>query len=385
MEPVADGGFGLYVHWPFCTSKCPYCDFNSHVAGVIDQGAWVDALCREILRSARETEGERLESIFFGGGTPSTMPPSTVAAVIETATRAWSASSEIEITLEANPGSSDTASFEGFAAAGVNRLSVGVQSLRDTALRALGRRHDAAEAIAAVKRAQKIFPRVSLDLIYARENQSVGEWGAELTEAIDLGTGHLSLYQLTIEPGTPFSARRARGGLRGLPDDALGADLFAVTQEICGAAGYSAYEVSNHARAGDASRHNLVYWRGGRWAGIGPGAHGRLGRSDARVATEAIRSPGKWLAAVSKHGSGEGCRAFVSAPEVAHEYLIMGLRLEEGISLGRLRSLDPTAAAAERIAPLALDGFLLHEGDRLVATGKGRLVLDALIVALAGA
>jgi oxygen-independent coproporphyrinogen-3 oxidase len=383
-RPAADGGFGLYVHWPFCTSKCPYCDFNSHVAGGIDQMAWADALCREIRRAAEETRGERLASIFFGGGTPSTMPPATVAAVIETATGAWSSTPEIEITLEANPGSSDAAAFEGFAAAGVNRLSVGVQSLRDPALRALGRRHDAAEAVAAVARAQRIFPRVSLDLIYARENQGVGEWVSELTEAIGLGTGHLSLYQLTIEPGTPFAARRARGGLRGLPDEDLGAELFAVTREICSAAGFSAYEVSNHARAGEASRHNLVYWRGGRWAGVGPGAHGRLGGAGARVATEAIRAPGKWLAAVSAVGSGEACRTVVPAGEAAEEYLIMALRLEEGLSLRRLRGLDPTVAAAERIAPLVADGLLLQDGDRLAATLAGRLVLDAVIVALAG-
>ncbi|MBM3612573.1 MAG: coproporphyrinogen III oxidase [Alphaproteobacteria bacterium] len=383
-RPAADGGFGLYVHWPFCASKCPYCDFNSHVAGGIDQDAWAEALCREIRRTAAETQGERLGSIFFGGGTPSTMPPATVAAVIEAAAVAWSTSSEIEITLEANPGSSDAAAFAGFAAAGVNRLSVGVQSLRDPALRALGRRHDAADAVAAVARAQGIFPRVSLDLIYAREDQRVGEWVSELTEAIGLGTGHLSLYQLTIEPGTPFSARRARGGLRGLPDEDLGAELFTVTQEICAAAGLSAYEVSNHARAGEASRHNLVYWRSGRWVGVGPGAHGRLGQAAARVATEAIRAPGKWLAAVSALGSGEACRTPISAEEGAHEYLMMALRLEEGLSLRRLRSLAPTIAAAEQIAPLVADGLLMRDGDRLAATPAGRLVLDAVIVALAG-
>lgn len=382
--PAEDGGFGLYVHWPFCTSKCPYCDFNSHVAEGIDQAAWANALCREIERSAAETSGERLLSIFFGGGTPSTMPPSTVAAVIEAATRSWSAAPDIEITLEANPGSSDAAAFEGFAAAGVNRLSVGVQALRDAPLRALGRRHDAAEARAAVARARRVFPRVSLDLIYAREHQTVDEWVAELTEAIDLGTGHLSLYQLTIEPGTPFAARRARGGLRGLPDDDLGAALYAATQEVCSAAGFSAYEVSNHARAGQESRHNLVYWRGGRWAGVGPGAHGRLGPVSARVATEAIREPGKWLAAVSSAGSGERSRTPVDRADVAQEYLIMALRLEEGLSLRRLRELDPGIAAPERVLPLVSEGFLTLAGDRVAATAAGRLVLDAVVVALAG-
>ena len=382
--PSDDGGFGLYVHWPFCESKCPYCDFNSHVASRIDHAAWSDALCREVVRSAAECPDERLGSIFFGGGTPSTMAPSTVGAVIETALSLWRADGTPEITLEANPGSSDAAAFAGFAAAGVNRLSVGVQSLRDEALRALGRRHSAAEAVAAVELALRTFPRVSLDLIYARQHQRLREWEEELTQAISLGTGHLSLYQLTIEPGTPFAMRRNRGGLRGLPDEDLGADLFAATQEICASAGLPAYEISNHARANEQSRHNLVYWRGGRWAGIGPGAHGRLGRGGERRATEALRDPSRWIEAVASRGSGEAGRQDIPLDDLAHEYLIMGLRLEEGLSLRRLRSLDPRAAQRAKVASFIEDGLLRLDGDRLSATRSGRFVLDALILELAG-
>lgn len=382
--PSDDGGFGLYVHWPFCESKCPYCDFNSHVASRIDHAAWSDALCREVARSAAECPDERLGSIFFGGGTPSTMAPSTVGAVIETALSLWRADGTPEITLEANPGSSDAAAFAGFAAAGVNRLSVGVQSLRDEALRALGRRHSAAEAVAAVELALRTFPRVSLDLIYARQHQRLREWEEELTQAISLGTGHLSLYQLTIEPGTPFAMRRNRGGLRGLPDEDLGADLFAATQEICASAGLPAYEISNHARANEQSRHNLVYWRGGRWAGIGPGAHGRLGRGGERRATEALRDPSRWIEAVASRGSGEAGRQDIPLDDLAHEYLIMGLRLEEGLSLRRLRSLDPRAAQRAKVASFIEDGLLRLDGDRLSATRSGRFVLDALILELAG-
>ena len=364
----------LYVHWPFCAAKCPYCDFNSHVAASIDHDAWRRAYLAEIARVRALTGPRRLTSIFFGGGTPSLMQPATVAAVIDAACTAWNPQ-DVEITLEANPTSAEAGAFQGFALAGVTRLSLGVQALNDADLAALGRRHSASEALAALGLARRIFARTSFDLIYARQDQSLGAWQAELGRALALGPDHLALYQLTIEPGTPFARRAAAGGLRGLPDDDLGADLYAATQQITEAAGLPAYEVSNHARPGAESRHNLAYWRSADWAGIGPGAHGRLTLDGARVATEAARDPAAWLA----DPAGAETLSLLPPEERDVERLLMGLRLREGIDLGPCTTefREATLAAAAR-----LPDQLTVAGERLTLTAAGRPLLDAVLRAL---
>ena len=294
-EDWREGGFGLYLHWPFCAAKCPYCDFNSHVAASIDQDRWAAAYLAEIGRLADETPGRVLNSIYFGGGTPSLMRADVVAAILNRAADRWTLANDVEITLEANPGSVEADRFAGYAAAGVNRVSLGVQALNDDDLRRLGRIHSADEALRALDVARATFGRVSFDLIYARQDQTLPDWQAELARALAMGPDHLSLYQLTIEPGTAFYARHQAGGLRGLPDEDLGADLYALTQEMTAAAGLPAYEVSNHAGPGGESRHNLIYWRAGDWGGLGPGAHGRLTLGGSRWATEAPLAPGAWL------------------------------------------------------------------------------------------
>ncbi len=377
------GGFGLYVHWPFCASKCPYCDFNSHVAASIDQARWLAAYRTDLARLGAELPGRVLNSIFFGGGTPSLMAPETVAGVIEAARAIWPFANDIEITLEANPGSVETGRFRGFADAGVNRVSMGVQALNDADLRALGRLHSVAEARAAFDIARSCFDRVSFDLIYARQNQTRAAWRAELREALDMAVDHLSAYQLTIEEGTAFGARHAAGGLRGLPDDDNAADMYLDTQEICEAAGMAAYEVSNHARPGAQSRHNLIYWRQGDWAASGPGAHGRMSLPEGRVATEAYRAPGEWLAAVESRGSGESLREGLPLHEQATEYLLMSLRLAEGMQISRYE-----AMAGQPLRPAALDslhdlGFVTRVADRLMVTKTGRPVLNAILRELA--
>lgn len=376
-------GFGLYIHWPFCQSKCPYCDFNSHVAARIDQRRWAAAYGAEIARLAAETGPRTLSTIFFGGGTPSLMAPETVAATLEAARAAWPVANDLEVTLEANPGSADAARFRAYHEAGVTRLSMGVQALNDADLRRLGRLHDAAEARAAFARAREIFPRVSFDLIYARQHQSAEAWAAELREALALALDHLSLYQLTIEEGTAFGARAAAGGLRGLPDEALSAELYELTQELCEAAGMPAYEVSNHARPGAESRHNLIYWRCGDYAGIGPGAHGRLTLRGQRWATEAPRDPEAWLRAVERAGAGELPRTALSPADVAEEYLMMSLRLAEGLDRARYARLGG-ALEEERLSFLAELGLLTVTPERIAATREGRLVLNRLTAVLAG-
>lgn len=384
--PVAEdwraGGFGVYVHWPFCLSKCPYCDFNSHVAGAMDQERWRRALLAELAETAREVPGRRVDSVFFGGGTPSLMPAETVAAVIDAIAGHWQLPADAEVTLEANPGAVDAARFRGFRQAGVNRISIGIQSLDDESLRRLGRLHSAAEARGALDLARAIFPRVSFDLIYARQYQDPAQWRAELAEALALGPDHLSLYQLTIEPGTAFAARHARGRLPGLPDADTAALMFEQTQEICARAGLPAYEISNHARPGSECRHNLVYWRLGDYAGIGPGAHGRLTRGGTRLATANLRAPEAWLAAVETRGNGrEGVQA-LSGAEQATECLLMGLRLTEGVALARLARLG-AAPDPGRLAMLAGEGLIWTRAGRIGVTPAGRLVLDAVIAALA--
>jgi oxygen-independent coproporphyrinogen-3 oxidase len=301
------GGFGLYVHWPFCQAKCPYCDFNSHVAARIDHARWREAYLKEIAVYAGLVPDRVLTSIFFGGGTPSLMEPETVAEVIAAARRAWPVANDLEVTLEANPTSVEAGRFAAYAEAGVSRVSLGIQALNDTDLQRLGRRHSVAEAIQAYEVARKFFNRTSFDLIYARQDQTLVDWRAELRLALDLAVDHLSLYQLTIEGGTAFGDRYAAGKLRGLPEEDLAADMYEATQDICGTAGLEGYEVSNHAKPGAESRHNLIYWRYGDYVGIGPGAHGRLTLNGQRHATEAWRAPGKWLDSVAK-GLGESLR-----------------------------------------------------------------------------
>lgn len=377
------GGFGLYVHWPFCAAKCPYCDFNSHVVARVDQRRWAAALSAEIARLAAETPGRHLGSIFFGGGTPSLMEPETVDAVITAARAGWGFRNDIEISLEANPTSVEKGRFRGFADAGVNRLSMGIQALNDADLRRLGRMHSVAEARAAFDVAREAFGRISFDLIYARQGQTRAAWRSELREALDMAADHLSLYQLTIEPGTAFGARADVGTLRDLPDEDLSADMYADTQEICEAAGLGCYEISNHARSGAESRHNLVYWRQGDWAAVGPGAHGRLILPQGRTATEAHRAPGAWLEAVEAHGTGELPRAFIPRHEQATEYLLMAMRLTEGLDMARYAMMAGMPLDAGAIESLIGLGMVARRGNRLCATQAGRPVLNAILRELA--
>lgn len=382
MEDWQHGGFGLYIHWPFCVSKCPYCDFNSHVAAHIDQEAWARAYLSEIDRIAEETEGRVLNTVFFGGGTPSLMDPALVAQVLERLGKSWRLANDLEITLEANPGSVEAGRFRAYAEAGVNRVSMGIQALDDTDLHRLGRLHSVAEARAAFDIARDAFARVSFDLIYARQFQTPQQWEAELQTALGMAVDHLSLYQLTIEPGTAFGARAAKHGLKGLPNDEIAADMYLITQEICAAHGMPGYEISNHAREGAASRHNLIYWRGGDYAGIGPGAHGRLTLGNKRYATETPRAPDAWLRQVFEEENGETPRCELPQEEQALEYLMMGLRLSEGIDLQRYQELAGHFLNDARLRELQDDGFVELEGSRLKATTKGRPVLNALLRSL---
>lgn len=379
QEDWRAGGFGLYIHWPFCAAKCPYCDFNSHVTAQIDQKRWLDAYRAEINRLAAHTPDRILNSIFFGGGTPSLMDPDIVAGTIEAVRAAWPFANDMEISLEANPTSVEAGRFRAYAEGGVNRLSMGIQSLRDKDLRALGRMHSAAEAKAAFDIARSSFPRVSFDLIYARQQQTRQEWAAELREAIDMAVDHLSLYQLSIEPGTAFGARHAAGGLKGLPDEDLSADLWEETQEICAAAGMPGYEISNHAPEGSESRHNRIYWRQGDWAAIGPGAHGRITEGGTRYLTEAVRAPGEWLKLVESNRNGDLPWTIQNDADRAVEYLLMGLRLHEGISLERLLRMDPDILDIKAMAELEDMGLIEIDGDNLATTDDGRPVLNAIL------
>ena len=377
------GGFGLYVHWPFCAAKCPYCDFNSHVVAHVDQRRWADALSAEIARLAAETPDRHLGSIFFGGGTPSLMLPETVDAVIRAAQAGWGFANDIEISLEANPTSVEKGRFRGFADAGVNRLSMGIQALNDTDLHRLGRMHSVAEARTAFDVARSVFDRVSFDLIYARQGQDRTAWRAELREALSMAVDHLSLYQLTIEPGTAFGARAEAGKLRDLPDDDLSADMYFDTQDLCEAAGMGCYEISNHARPGAQSRHNLVYWRQGDWAAVGPGAHGRLTLPNGRMATEAHRMPGAWIQAVETTGTGEVPRDAIPAHEQAIEYLLMSLRLTEGLEEARYAALSGKPLEEHAVTSLIDMGMIDRRDGRIQATAQGRPVLNAILRELA--
>ena len=379
MRESSNLGFGLYVHWPFCQSKCPYCDFNSHVAAQVDQKRWQAAYLAEIDRAGLETRGQVLQSVFFGGGTPSLMDPGLVAEILDRVRATWPMSNDPEITLEANPSSVEAGRFASFRQAGVNRVSIGVQALNDDALRLLGRKHSAAEAVRAIEIAQSTFPRVSFDLIYARQDQDRLDWDRELATALALSPQHLSLYQLTIEEGTVFHERNRRGLLRGLPDEDLAADLYLMTQDRCEKAGLPAYEVSNHAAFGEESRHNLTYWRGGDYIGIGPGAHGRLTSSGQRIATEAARLPEAWLGAVEAEGNGELPRQGLTPEEAGSEYCLMGLRLKEGIPLERFERISGRPLDRMRIEFL-VQGHLLHpDPARLRVTTAGMLVLNSIL------
>lgn len=376
------GGFGLYLHWPFCAAKCPYCDFNSHVVTRVDHARWQAALLAEIDRLAEETPGRILNTVFLGGGTPSLMPPDLVAALLERIRARWPLANDLEVTIEANPTSAEAGRFRSYAQAGVNRVSIGVQALEDTDLKRLGRLHSVAEALATIEMAREAFDRVSFDLIYARQDQTPDQWAAELSRALTLTPDHLSLYQLTIEPGTAFGARHDAGKLPGLPDEDAAAEMFHLTQDLCADAGLPAYEVSNHARVGAEARHNLVYWRSGDWGGIGPGAHGRLTLGGTRWATETPLAPQRWLAQVEAQGHGEAPRRAVPAAEQADELLMMGLRLAEGVDMAR-----HAALAGQPLDPAALDqlqelGLITCADGRLTATPQGRAVLNGVLRAL---
>jgi putative oxygen-independent coproporphyrinogen III oxidase len=376
-------GFGIYVHWPFCAAKCPYCDFNSHVRQSIDEAGWIDAIVCELEWTAAWQGGERpiVETVFFGGGTPSLMSGASSGRVLDTIARLWRTANDVEVTLEANPASADAGRFADYRAAGVNRLSLGVQALNDADLKALGRLHDVVEAKAALALAQRNFDRVSLDLIYARPDQTAAQWRAELAQALAFGTEHLSLYQLTIEPATPFAALYKTGALT-IPDDEHAASLFELTQEMTQAAGRPAYEISNHAAPGAEARHNLIYWRYGAYAGVGPGAHGRLDAGGRRFATQTERLPERWRNLVLRQDHGLVERAEIEPVDAAQEHLLMNLRLAEGLDLAAYRQRWGFAPGDARIDALAGDGLLTRDGDRIAATPRGRLLLNRVIAAL---
>jgi oxygen-independent coproporphyrinogen-3 oxidase len=380
MEPLA-----LYVHWPFCLAKCPYCDFNSHVRDVLPQARFRAALLRELEWEAERLGRRPLRSIFFGGGTPSLMAPETVGVLIARARELFAPTDDIEITLEANPTSIEAGRFAGYRDAGVNRVSVGVQSLDEPALRMLGRQHSAAQAVAALEIGRRLFPRLSFDLIYARPSQTLGDWRAELARALDLAADHLSLYQLTIEPGTAFEAQHRRGEIV-LPDEDTAATLYEATAEEAARFGLLPYEVSNYAKPGSESRHNLAYWRYADYAGIGPGAHGRVSVGDRLLATRRHRAPEIWAERVEAIGHGSGEDVAVTERERAREMLLMGLRLAEGISAARFEARTGLALAdavePDILAQAIEAGYLVRDGDRLRATREGRLRLDALLGAL---
>jgi oxygen-independent coproporphyrinogen-3 oxidase len=382
------GGFGLYIHWPFCLSKCPYCDFNSHVADRVDHARWRGNLERELRHFAARSEGRRLDSIFFGGGTPSLMEPETAALMIRLAGELWPSSVDLEITLEANPGTVDAARFRDFREAGVNRLSLGVQSFDDAELRFLGRAHDAATARRGIELAAESFERFSFDLIYARPGQTVAEWEAELGTALTFGPEHLSVYQLTIEPGTRFHTLYNRREFS-LPEEELAGDLYEATQALLEDAGLPAYEISNHARPGRECRHNLVYWRGGDYAGVGPGAHGRLTGPDGLLhATRQHRAPEIWLERVERDGHATVEDVPVDAEARIEELLMMGLRLRDGISRDRFRRQTGRELAdcidTARIDALTEEGLLTLTPDALTATPSGRQRLNAVLGYLLG-
>ena len=372
-------GFGLYIHWPFCQSKCPYCDFNSHVSSNIDQEAWTEAYLSEISNNYHHSSEKILNTVFFGGGTPSLMPSKTIETIITHILSLWKTSNQLEITLEANPTSIDVSRFKEYRSAGVNRVSVGVQSLDDTSLKYLGRLHTGKDAIIAVQTAQSVFDRVSFDLIYARQNQTIKAWEEELLSALSLGTNHMSLYQLTIEDGTVFGDRAKVGKLPGLPSEDLSADMYTLTQEIMSSNRLPLYEVSNHAFPGEESRHNLIYWRGGDFIGIGPGAHGRYYQGPKRKATVMTKNPNKWLSQIKKLGHGAEPSIVLSKSDEALEYLMMSARLVEGTDLKFLEALDSNLLNYNNIKGLTKLGLIFVKNERMVVTPEGRPVLNSVL------
>lgn len=378
--------FGIYVHWPFCLAKCPYCDFNSHVRARIDDRAWRQALLQELSYYAAKTSGRTVDTVFFGGGTPSLIPPATVGAILEQIADLWDVTADCEITLEANPTSVEADRFAGIRAAGVNRLSLGIQALNDPALRFLGREHSAAEALAAIDLARRHFKRFSFDLIYARPDQTPASWQAELNQALTLSGEHLSVYQLTLEPGTHFYTRARQGDLR-LPDEDVQAVLYEMTQDILNQAGMPAYEISNHAVPGGECRHNLLYWQYGEYVGVGPGAHGRLRNNQGlRIATQQRRLPEAWIEAVTHHGHGTEAETLLSPDERLIEMMTMGLRLTRGI--GAQSFIDELSLPVDEVFPpeklqsLIAGGFIIRDRDGLRATSAGRQRLNAVLSAL---
>ena len=378
----ASPSLGIYVHWPYCQSKCPYCDFNAYASADFDHRAWLNAYLRQLDSYFEETSDRTCASVYFGGGTPSLMDPQTVGGILDRIDSAWGFEEGHEVTLEANPSSSDAENFSSFRSAGVNRISIGVQSLRDDELRRLGRLHNAAEARSAFDAASSAFERTSIDLIYGRQHQSLDDWTKELEEALAWRSEHLSLYQLTIEPGTPFGAKQRAGRLPGLPDDDQAADMFVATGEICERSGYSQYEISNFAKPGSESRHNLLYWRYREFLGVGPGAHGRFATNGRMAATETHLSPSTWLGALAERGTGESMRTLISDSEQAKEYLLMSFRLAEGVDTRRYAHMNGAELDSETIERLAAEGLVEISEGFLRATDRGRLLLNAILTEL---
>ena len=379
MDDWENGGFGIYIHWPFCAAKCPYCDFNSHVRTSVDQSRWLSAIRLELKNNAIRTKGRTVNTIFFGGGTPSLMEPETVAGIIKEIAKLWVLALDIEISLEANPTSVEAQKFSDFRKAGINRISMGIQSLRNDDLKALGRMHSVNEARKAFDIAKDNFERVSFDLIYARQDQSKVDWEIELKEASSMAVDHLSLYQLTIEDGTRFGDLYERGNLKGMPNDSLAADMYDITQEITLQNDMPAYEISNHAIEGAESRHNLIYWRYGDYIGVGPGAHGRISENGNKIATTTIENPENWLRGVELNGTSTIDDEVINHIDQASEYLMMSLRLIEGVDMERYKKISGVALDNKLIDKNIENGLIKVINNNLIATQRGRIILNTLI------
>jgi len=379
MDDWENGGFGIYIHWPFCAAKCPYCDFNSHVRKSVDQSRWLSAIRLELKNNAIRTKGRTVNTIFFGGGTPSLMEPETVAGIIKEIAKLWVLALDIEISLEANPTSVEAQKFSDFRKAGINRISMGIQSLRNDDLKALGRMHSVNEARKAFDIAKDNFERVSFDLIYARQDQSKVDWEIELKEASSMAVDHLSLYQLTIEDGTRFGDLYERGNLKGMPNDSLAADMYDITQEVTLQNDMPAYEISNHAIEGAESRHNLIYWRYGDYIGVGPGAHGRISENGNKIATTTIENPENWLRGVELNGTSTIDDEVINHIDQASEYLMMSLRLIEGVDMERYKKISGVALDNKLIDKNIENGLIKVINNNLIATQPGRIILNTLI------
>lgn len=379
MDDWENGGFGIYIHWPFCAAKCPYCDFNSHVRKSVDQSRWLSAIRLELKNNAIRTKGRTVNTIFFGGGTPSLMEPETVAGIIKEIAKLWVLALDIEISLEANPTSVEAQKFSDFRKAGINRISMGIQSLRNDDLKALGRMHSVNEARKAFDIAKDNFERVSFDLIYARQGQSKFDWEIELKEASSMAVDHLSLYQLTIEDGTRFGDLYERGSLKGMPNDSLAADMYDITQEVTLQNDMPAYEISNHAIEGAESRHNLIYWRYGDYIGVGPGAHGRISENGNKIATTTIENPENWLRGVELNGTSTIDDEVINHIDQASEYLMMSLRLIEGVDMERYKKISGVALDNKLIDKNIENGLINVINNNLIATQRGRIILNTVI------